>query len=100
MALLDEVRARLLARIAPNAPGDDAQLAAMDAAAQAQAEYEQTHADALDAARRGVISYSVGGYSERLGEGNGRDWLCPYARALLENAGLLRRGMPVARRLP
>ena len=100
MALLDEVRERLLARIAPNVPGDDAQCAALDAAATAQAEYEQTHGDALDAARRGVVSYSVGSYSERLGEGSGRDGLCPYARALLENAGLLRRSMPVARRIP
>lgn len=100
MALSDEVRARLLALIAPNAPGDDAQRDALNAAAEAQADYEQTHGDALDAARRGVVSYSVGGYSERLREGGGREWLCPYARSLLENAGLLRRSMPVARRLP
>ena len=100
MALQDEVRARLLALIAPIVPADNAQSAALDAAVAAQADYEQTHGEALDAARRGVVSYSVGGYSERLGGRGGMDWLCPYARALLENAGLLKRSMPVARRLP
>ncbi len=99
-ALLEEVRERLLALIAPNAPESAAQRSALEAATEAQAAYEAAHGEALDAARRGVVSFSVGGYSERYGEGGGRERLSPYARALLENAGLLRRSLPVARRLP
>ena len=97
-ALVEEVRARLLALIAPNRPDDAPE--AFEAAVLAQAGYEADHGDALDAARRGVRSFSVGGYSESYGDGAARDGLSPHARALLFNAGLLRRSLPVARRLP
>ena len=98
-ALLAEVRARLTARIAPNAPEDDAQTAAFERAVAAQAAFEAGQGGALEAVRRGVRSFSVGSYSESYGAGDG-DVLCPLARALLFNAGLLRRSMPSARRLP
>ena len=98
-ALLEEVRERLRARIAPNVPGDEAQALAFERAASAQAAFEAGQGAALEAARRGVRSFSVGGYSESRGEGDG-DVLCPLARALLFNAGLLRRSVPTARRFP
>ena len=98
-ALLEEIRQRLTMLIAPNAPATPAQRAAMDGAVEAQAAYETAHADAVDARRRGVTGFSVGGYSERYGDGGGGEALCPYARALLFNAGLLKRSVPVARRL-
>ena len=96
---LEEIRLRLLTRIAPNSPADAAQQAAFDRAVLAQAEYELAQGGALEALRRGVRSFSIGSYSETYGPGDG-DILCPVARALLERAGLLHRAMPVARRLP
>ena len=97
--LLAEVRERLRARIAPNAPEDEAQAEAFDRAVEAQAAFEAREGEALAAARRGVRSFTIGSYSESRGAGDG-DVLCPLARALLANAGLLRRGMPAARRFP
>lgn len=99
VALLSEVRERLLARIAPVRPEGEAQLTAFEQAVEAQAAFEAGQGDALDAVRRGVRSFSVGSYSESYGA-QGGDVLCPHARALLSNAGLLRRGMPAARRIP
>ena len=98
-ALAAEVRERLLARIAPNAPENDDQRQAFERAVAAQAAFEAEQGGALAAVRRGVRSFSVGGYSESYGA-EGGDVLCPLARALLFNAGLLRRGMPAARRFP
>ena len=97
--LLAEVRERLTARIAPNAPRNEAQISAFEQAVAAQAAFEAGQGDALSVARRGVRSFSVGSYSESYGAGDG-DVLCPHARALLFNAGLLRRSMPAARRIP
>ena len=98
-AKLDGIRERLLARIAPNAPGNEEQWRALEAAVAAQADFEGDQGDALSAAQRGVRGFSIGAYSESYGAGGG-DVLCPLARALLSNAGLLRRSMPAARRFP
>ena len=98
-ARMEDVRARLRAWIAPNAPEDEAQRAAFGRAAEAQAEYEAANGEVLAARQRGVRSFRIGSYSETYATGSG-GVLCPSARAILENAGLLRHGMPVARRLP
>ena len=99
-ALRQRVEARLYAAIRPNAPDTDERRAAFDRAVEYQAEYETRHGAALDAARRGVQSFSVGDYSEHYFEAQGGEAaLCPETRAVLENAGLLKRSWPTARRV-
>ena len=103
MACVEIVTERLKAYIHPNVAQSDEQKEAFLKAVQYQVEYEASHADALDIVQRGVQSFSSGNYSEtyftrKAGE-YAASTLCPASYATLFNAGLLRRGMPVARRL-
>ena len=96
------IRERLLAYIHPNRAETAAQAEALSAAVGYQAAWEAENGDSLEAARRGVQRFSAGDYSETYfdrGGGAGGPALCPDARAALYNAGLLRRGLPCAKRL-
>ena len=101
--LLEQVAERLKAYIHPNTIQTAEQEEAFDTAVEYQAEYEASHAEALEAAQRGVQSFSVGNYSETYFTRHTGEYtastLCPASYAVLFNAGLLRRDMPVARRL-
>ena len=94
-------RARLLAYIRPNAPSGDEQAAAFERAVDCQARFEAENADAFGAMSRGVSGFTVGGYSERYfdNRAGGEIPVCPEARDLLRNAGLIRRSWPTARRV-
>lgn len=102
-ALVESVTERLKAYIHPNVAQSEEQETAFQKAVQYQAEYEASHADALDIAQRGVQSFSSGNYSETYFTRQSGEYaastLCPASYAVLFNAGLLRRDMPVARRL-
>ena len=94
------IEERLKAYIHPNAAVTSAQKAAFEEAVDAQFAYE----DAPGAAEvpGPVRSYSVGNYSVTLDESadtGAQGGIGPAARAILFNAGLLRRAMPVAKRL-
>ena len=96
----ERVAERLRAYIHPNVAETDAQEAAFDAAVDAQLTHEQ--AWNVGEIPEGVKSFSVGNYSVTLDESadtGARGGICPAARAILFNAGLLRRAMPVAKRL-
>jgi len=103
VALAERVRERLTAYIHPNAPSTAEQRRAFEAAVLCQAEWEAENGDGLQAVQRGVQRLSVGSYSEtyfsRDGADGGFGGICPDARAMLFNAGLLRRGLPCARRI-
>ena len=100
MDLEDAVRARLTAYIHPNKARTTAQLDAFEEAVEAQVEYEKSgEAESLPA---NVQSMTIGKYSVTLKDGQSeytRDTICPATWAILFNAGLLRRALPVARRL-
>lgn len=99
-ALKARVRERLLAYIHPNVAVTGAQRDALDAAVAYQAAFEAENGDYVDAARRGVQRLSVGDYSESyFSVPTGGAGICAEARAALFNAGLLRRGLPCARRI-
>ena len=97
------VRARILALIHPNRAETAAQIEALDRAAACQAAWEAANGGGLAAARRGVQHVTAGNYSETYfqpaGGAEGPSDLCPEARALLFNAGLLKRTLPCATRL-
>lgn len=105
--LLESVKARLTAYIAPNRPISDVQKQAFDAAVEAQAEYERETASVQQYAR-GAEGYSISNDgvtvsvtgSGFLGAAYTESTLHPFAWALLNNAGLLRKGaIPTARRI-
>ena len=92
---------RLKAYIHPNIVKTKEQEKAFKNAVDAQTAYE----DAQDIAEipGNTQSYSIGNYSVTLAEPTGGAYtqvtICPAAWAILYNAGLLRRTLPVARRL-
>lgn len=103
--LYDSVEARLKAYIAPNTPRTKAQKDAFELAVEAQVEYERDMAG-WQMAPAGASSYSMtnDGVSVSVTMAGGgaaytESTLHPYVWALLNNAGLLRRGaIPTARR--
>lgn len=100
MDLEDAVRERLTAYIHPNKARSKAQIAAFEKAVEAQAEYEKT--GEVEVFPSNVQSVSIGKYSVTMKDGQSeytRASICPAAWAILFNAGLLRRTLPVARRL-
>lgn len=105
--LYDSVEARLKAYIAPNTPRTAAQKTAFEQAVEAQMEHEKTLSGGL-AGPAGAQSYSMQNdgvsvsvtYAAASGAAYTERSLHPYAWALLNNAGLLRRGaIPAARRV-
>ena len=94
MSAREQVEARLRAYIHPNAVETGAQQEAFDEAVDAQLEYEAGGENLPG----NVKSFSVGSYSVTLGGGAGES-LGPAARAVLFNAGLLKRSWPTARRM-
>ena len=101
----DELRARaearLMAFIRPNAPSDAAQTEAFERAVDRQAQFEADNADAFGALSRGVSGFTVGSYTERYfdNRAGGEIPVCPEARDILRNAGLMKRSWPTARRV-
>lgn len=98
----ERVRQRLLARIHPNVIDTQARESAFEAAVDCQLAWEADNGDAMEAARRGVQRFSAGDYSETYFESRAAgDYgeICPDARAILFNAGLLERELPCARRI-
>ncbi len=97
----EQIEARLRAYIHPNTPEGAEQEAAFDDAVDAQLEYEQQGGG--EGLPPGVASLSVGNYSVTMAEPGNAAYtqasLCPAAWAILRNAGLLRRALPVAQRL-
>ena len=95
------IEERLKAYIHPNAAVTSAQKDAFEEAVDAQFAYE--NAQGAAEVPGNVRSYSVGNYSVTLAESAGGEdtqaTVCPAAWAILFNAGLLRRGMPTAKRL-
>ncbi len=93
-----DVAQRMTAYIAPRAPCTDAERAAFDSACAMQAEFEASPvAGQLAQLPDGVSSFTVNGFSASFnGRGRGASLfpggLCPDARAVLFNAGLLYRG--------
>lgn len=98
----ESVEARLRAYIAPNAPQTRAENDAFEQAVEAQVEYESA-AEGDAQVPMGVSGYSAGNFSVNYGHARSGEFdqfsISPYARAILQNAGLLRHSMPVARRL-
>lgn len=92
---------RLRAYIHPNAADTAEREEAFERAVDAQLAYES--ANGVEEVPGNVRSFSVGNYSVTLdGSAAGADGqasLCPAAWAILFNAGLLRRALPVAKRL-
>ena len=98
--MTDGVRERVLALIHPNRAESEAQRRALERAVDCQAEWEEENGEGIAAARRGVQRVSAGNYSETYFEPRGGGFeLCPDARAILFNAGLLRRELPCAKRI-
>ncbi len=99
----ERVEERLKAYIHPNLAETLEQQAAFDDAVDAQVEFEATQAKALGDVPGNVQSFSVGNYSVTKAEAEGASYtratICPAAWAILFNAGLLRRSLPIARRL-
>ena len=97
----ERMEERLRAYIYPNVASSKAQIEAFDEAVDAQLTYEseQGGGEIPGNAR----SYSIGNYSVTLAEAalgaDTRATVCPAAWAILFNAGLLRRTLPVAKRL-
>lgn len=91
---------RLYAYILPNEPKTPEQQSAFDEAVDAQLAFERQGDERLPP---GVESLTIGSYSLRAsasaGAADSGASLCPAAWALLRNAGLLRRTLPVAQRL-
>lgn len=100
MDLEEAIRERLAAYIYPNKARTSAQQQAFESAVEAQLEYEESNpAEDLPP---NVQSVSVGKYSVTAKAGQSeytRSSICPAAWAFLFNAGLLKRALPVARRL-
>lgn len=104
--LYDSVEARLKAYIAPNTPRTTAQREAFELAVEAQVEHEKAQANA-QIGPAGAQSYSLSNdgvsmsvtYASAAGAAYTESTLHPYVWALLNNAGLLRKGaIPTARR--
>lgn len=105
--LYASVEARLTAYIAPNKPVTQEQHQAFDEAVAAQYDFEMEtsaaqlgpeNAESYSASNDGV-SVSVT-YSARSGAAYTENTLHPYVWALLNNAGLIRRGaIPAARKI-
>ena len=95
------IEERLRAYIHPNAVETAAQEEAFESAVDAQLAYAAEQEDGEIPGN--VQSFSVGNYSVTLAERTGgaytQESICPAAWAILFNAGLLRRSMPVAKRL-
>ena len=91
---------RLRAYIHPNAVETAEQEAAFARAVDAQLAYEAEQGGEIPG---NAQSFSVGNYSVTLAEPSGGAYsqatIAPAAWAILFNAGLLRRDLPVARRL-
>ena len=98
MSEREQVAERLRAYTHPNVADTEEKMTAFEDAVDAQLAYES--AREMPA---GVKSFSVGNYSVTLeqsaGGADGQGTLCPAAWAILFNAGLLHRAMPVAKRL-
>ena len=92
---------RLRAYIQPNAAETAEQEEAFENAVDAQLQYEADQGN--EEIPGNVRSFSVGNYSVTLdGAAGGADAqarICPAAWAILFNAGLLKRVLPVAKRL-
>ena len=101
MTQKEYIRERLCAYIHPNVAASDDEKKAIDNAVEAQLAYEKAQGDAEIPGN--VQSFSVGNYSVTLAEPGGGAYtkatICPAAWAILYNAGLLRRKLPVAKRL-
>ena len=99
MTKIDGVTERLKAYIFPNVPITSQQLQAFSEAAELQAAYETAQGETLPA---NVKSFKLGEYALTL-SGGGAAYnaasLCPETLALLFNAGLLKHGLPVAKRI-
>ena len=104
--LYDSVEARLKAYIAPNTPRTEVQQKAFALAVEAQVEHEQTQASS-QIGPAGAQSYNLSNdgvsvsvtYAGAAGAAYTESTLHPYVWALLNNAGLLRKGaIPTARR--
>jgi hypothetical protein len=85
---------RMTAYIAPRAPQTDGERAAFDAAVAMQGEFEADPAVQRRIQTRGMEEFSVNGFSAQLKDEPELfpGGLCPDARAVLFNAGLLYRG--------
>ena len=97
----EQIAERLRAYIHPNRATTEEQEEAFDKAVDAQLAYE---ADQDVASLPGSVqSLSIGSYSVTMAEPAGGAYtqatICPAAWAILFNAGLLARKLPVARRL-
>ena len=94
------VEERLRAYMHPNRAQTPEQQAALERAVDAQLAFERDGGAGLPP---GVAAMTVGNYSVRLAEPGGaapsQSNLCPAAWAILFNAGLLKRALPVAQRL-
>lgn len=99
----ENVEARLKAYIAPNAPQTAAENYAFEQAVEAQMEYEERSAEGDAQIPMGVAGYTAGNFSVNYARARSGEFdqfsISPYARAILQTAGLLRHAMPVARRL-
>ena len=87
------IEERLRAYIHPNAVETVEQEDAFDSAVDAQLAYEQGGAGLGP----GVASFSIGDFSATMDAAGSE--ICSAARAILFNAGLLRRTLPTAKRL-
>ena len=100
MDLKEAIRERLTAYISPNKARSSIQKAAFESAVEAQLEYEQANPE--ESLPPNVQSVTIGKYSVTARAGQSeytRSSICPAAWAFLFNAGLLKRSLPVARRL-
>ena len=101
MTQKEYIRERLCAYIHPNVAATEDEVKALNNAVDAQLTYEQSQGDAEIPGN--VQSFSVGNYSVTLAEPSGGAYtkatICPAAWSILYNAGLLRRTLPVAKRL-
>ena len=99
MVSIADVSQRLTAYIYPNVPETLEQVQAFSQAVTLQSAYETAQGDMMPA---NVKSFKLGEYALTL-TGGGAAYtaasLCPGAWAVLFNAGLLKRGLPMARRV-
>lgn len=102
MDLEQSVRERLTAYIFPAVPRGKKQSDAFEEAVQVQYEYE-SRSD-TSSIPDGVASFSIGDFSATMTSDSRsaaytQATISPHAWAILKNAGLLRSGIPTARRL-
>lgn len=102
MDLEQSVRERLTAFIYPVVPRSKNQTYAFEEAVQVQYEYESRNESF--SIPDGVASFSIGDFSAKMMNDSHsaaytQATISPHAWAILKNAGLLRSGIPTARRI-